>query len=69
MRQMRSGTVKFWHDRGYGFVTPDDGAGDVFLHCSEVRSGTQLAKGVRVEFADGVSERTGRPQAVRVVTL
>jgi CspA family cold shock protein len=64
---MRSGKIKFWNDdRGFGFITPDDGGADMFVHISNVRSGSELAKDDRVTFEDGVSERTGKSQAERV---
>ena len=50
---MTTGTVKFFnHARGFGFITPDDGSKDVFVHITAVqRSGLgPLADGQRVEF-------------------
>ncbi|MDJ0948555.1 MAG: cold-shock protein [Alphaproteobacteria bacterium] len=47
------GTVKFFNTtRGYGFIAPDDGSKDVFVHVSAVeRSGLgYLSEGQRVEF-------------------
>jgi cold shock protein len=36
---MATGTVKWFNDaKGYGFITPDDGTGDLFAHFSEVRA-------------------------------
>jgi CspA family cold shock protein len=64
---MREGSIKFFdHNRGFGFIKPDDGAADVFVHVTQVRSGAELAEGDRVQFFDGVSERTGKTQAERV---
>lgn len=32
---MQTGTIsRYWHGRGFGFVAPDDGTGDIFLHVS-----------------------------------
>ena len=63
----RTGKIKFYDsDRGFGFITPDDGAADVFVHVTQVRSGAKLVEGDRVQFFDGVSERTGKTQAERV---
>ncbi|WP_323784922.1 cold-shock protein [Thalassovita sp.] len=62
---MPTGTVKWFNTtKGYGFIAPDDGGKDVFVHISAVeRSGlTGLADDQKVEFdlADG---RDGRQMA------
>ncbi len=56
---MATGTVKFFDaKKGFGFIQPEDGAKDVFVHISAVEAaglGT-LSEGQRVEF-EVVSER------------
>jgi cold shock protein len=50
---MPSGTVKFFNmDKGFGFIRPDDGSKDVFVHISAVeRSGLRgLQEGQKVSF-------------------
>jgi cold shock protein len=50
---MAKGTVKWFNTtKGYGFITPDDGEKDAFVHISEVeRSGMgPLTEGQRVNF-------------------
>ncbi|WP_207539475.1 cold-shock protein [Sabulicella rubraurantiaca] len=50
---MPTGTVKWFNaTKGYGFIQPEDGSKDVFLHISEVqRSGlTDVREGDRLEF-------------------
>lgn len=64
---MPVGTVKFFNaTKGYGFIQPEDGSKDVFVHISAVeRSGiTSLNEGQRVEF-DIEQERRG-PAAVNL---
>jgi len=64
-----SGTVKFFNsDKGYGFITPDDGGRDVFVHVSAVMSsglGT-LNEGQRVSFEIEPDKRGKGPKAVNL---
>jgi len=57
--------VKFDNRRGYGFIRPDDGGRDVFVHISQVAGRQELEVGQRVEFQ---VRNTGRgPSAYNVV--
>ena len=47
---MSNGTVKFFNDsKGFGFITPDDGAKDVFVHANGL-NGTTINEGDTVSF-------------------
>ena len=62
-----TGTVKFFNsEKGFGFITPDDGSKDVFVHISAVeRSGMQgLQDGQRVSFETEPDKRGKGPKAV-----
>lgn len=65
----QSGTVKFFNtEKGYGFIKPDDGGTDIFVHVSAVtRSGlTALSEGQLVSF-DVEPDRKGKgPKAVNI---
>ena len=67
MRQV--GTVKFYNDqKGYGFITPDDGGKDVFVHVTAIeRSGVgHLVEGVRISFDTEPDKRGKGPKAVNL---
>lgn len=67
MRQ--NGTVKFFNtQKGYGFIAPDDGAKDVFVHVTAVeRSGVPpLDKGMKISFELEDDKRGRGPQAVNI---
>jgi len=60
---MQTGTVKFYNDqKGYGFIQPDDGSKDVFVHATALqRAGLRaLAEGQKVSFDTAEDRRTGK---------
>ena len=65
---MGTGTVKWFNaDKGYGFITPDDGGDDLFVHHSEIRveGYATLDEGQKVEFTVGQGKKG--PCATNVV--
>lgn len=66
---MTTGTVKWFNEtKGYGFIAPDDGSNDVFVHISAVqRSGMQgLGEGDSVGYELHVDEIRGKTSAVNL---
>ena len=67
---MANGTVKWFNDsKGFGFITPEDGSKDLFVHHSAIQSQgfKSLAEGEKVEF-EIVQGQKG-PAADKVVKL
>jgi CspA family cold shock protein len=60
---MITGTVKFYNDqKGFGFIQPDDGSKDVFVHATALeRAGLRgLAEGQKVSFDTAEDRRSGK---------
>ena len=63
---MTTGTVKWFNpDKGYGFIQPDDGGKDVFVHISAVeQSGLRnLQEGQKINYEVVADKRTGKSSA------
>ncbi len=63
---MRQGTVKWFNgQKGFGFIQPDDGGNDVFVHISAVeRAGMHgLNEGQKVAFEVVANRKTGKSSA------
>ncbi len=58
---MSTGTVKWFSaDKGFGFITPDDGGKDLFVHHSEIQAGgdfATLSDGQKVEYEVGEGQK------------
>ena len=65
----KTGTVKWFSgQKGYGFIAPDDGSKDVFVHVSAVeRSGMDdLREGQKVSFEEEKDSKSGKSSAVNL---
>ena len=63
---MATGTVKWFNEtKGYGFIQPDDGGKDVFVHISAVeRAGMRnLIEGQKIDYDVENDRRTGKESA------
>jgi CspA family cold shock protein len=67
--EMATGTVKWFNStKGYGFIQPDNGAKDVFVHISAVEAAglRSLADGQKVSFEEQADKRSGKMSAVNL---
>jgi cold shock protein len=70
--EMATGVVKFFNSqKGYGFIQPDNGGPDVFVHISAVeRAGLHgLAEGQKVSFEEKTDPRRGKTNAENLKAL
>jgi CspA family cold shock protein len=66
---MTTGTVKFYNgNKGYGFIAPDDGSKDVFVHATALeRAGIpSLREGQKVSFDVQTDARSGKIAVSRI---
>ena len=66
---MKTGTVKFYNSqKGFGFIQPDDGGKDVFVHATAVeRAGFRgLVEGQKVGFDVETDRRSGKDAAANL---
>jgi cold shock protein len=66
---MATGTVKWFNEtKGYGFITPDTGGKDVFVHISAVeRAGLRtLVEGQKVSYEVEADRRSGKESAANL---
>jgi CspA family cold shock protein len=67
-----AGTVKFFNmQRGYGFISPEDGGPDIFLHISALEAAgmRSVAEGDRVSFDAVMDPRKGKTNAQNIKKL
>ena len=60
MSKVKQGTVKWFNDsKGYGFLSPDDGGKDLFVHKNEIKMEgfKTLKERQEVDFDEGISDK------------
>ncbi|KEI34746.1 cold-shock protein [Allofrancisella frigidaquae] len=67
MNNKLQGTVKFFNEqKGFGFITPDNGSKDVFVHITKL-NGSTLSEGQQVAFE--TQEGRKGPEAINIEVL
>jgi CspA family cold shock protein len=64
-----TGTVKFYNSqKGYGFIQPDDGGKDVFVHATALEAAGMrgLVEGQKISFDVETDRRSGKPAAANL---
>jgi cold shock protein len=67
---MTTGTVKWFNpDKGFGFIAPDNGGKDVFVHISAVEAAQMrtLVEGQKVSFDESKDGRSGKYAATNLI--
>ena len=67
---MATGSVKWFNDaKGYGFITPDEGGKDVFVHFSAIQAEgfKSLPEGAKVEFEQAEGQKGPEARNVNIV--
>ncbi|GGU75588.1 cold-shock protein [Lentzea flava] len=67
-KALATGTVKWFNaEKGFGFIAPDDGSADVFVHYSEIQAKgfRSLEENQKVEFEVGQGQKGPQAQQVR----
>jgi CspA family cold shock protein len=65
---MATGTVKWFNEeKRYGFITPDEGGQDLFVHQTALADGARLTDGEKVEFES--EEGPKGPKAINVKAI
>ncbi|MFN3339701.1 MAG: cold-shock protein [Dietzia sp.] len=67
---MAQGTVKWFNaEKGYGFIAPEDGSADLFVHYSSIEGNgfKSLEENQRVEFELGEGQKGPQAQEVRAI--
>ena len=63
--ELATGTVKWFNEqKGFGFIVPDDGSKDLFVHKSNVQAGGALREGQKVEYTAAQGKKG--PEATEV---
>jgi CspA family cold shock protein len=71
---MPTGRIKWFSDtKGYGFIQPDAGGDDVFVHLSELRRSTPpimgVSEGQKVSFELSTNSRSGKSAASNIAII
>uniref|UniRef100_A0A7S2N0L7 Uncharacterized protein n=1 Tax=Haptolina brevifila TaxID=156173 RepID=A0A7S2N0L7_9EUKA len=66
MAERKSGVVRRWTERGFGFITPDGSEEELFVHFSAISDGNALEEGAVVEFESVFDDRKGKERAENV---